>query len=189
MRLLGYARVSTDDQAREGHSMGQQPMRLQAYCDLHDHRLVRVIVDEGVSASIPLGRRAGGKQLLEALRNGEADGVVVARLDRLFRDAGDGLGFFNGVLKRCKASVHSIGEHIDTSTPVGRFNLLIQLGAAQYERELIAQRATECNASLRASGKVYGTVPYGCTEQGGKLFRVPAFWAIRDMIVRNLRNG
>lgn len=178
MDLLGYARVSTDDQVENGHSLAQQRERLQAYAALHGHRLVDVIVDEGVSASVPLRKRPGGARLLAALRAGQ--GVVVVRLDRLFRSALDGLQFFAD--HTC--AVHSVSELIDTTTPAGRLALTIQLGAAQYERDLAAQRATECNTALRKSGRVYGGIPFGCIRVGTQLYRDPQLWAVRERIVQ-----
>lgn len=187
MNLLGYVRVSTDDQRRHGHSLDAQPATLRRYCELHGHLLMRVIVDEGVSGSVELGRRRGGRELIDALATGEAEGVVVTRLDRLFRDALDGLGFFaNG------AAVHSVADLIDTSTPAGKLNLTISLAAAQYERDMAVQRATESSRSLRAAGRAYASAPYGCVaigvakRQGGDgkaLFRVPAIWAMRQRLV------
>ncbi|HET6805345.1 MAG TPA: recombinase family protein [Frateuria sp.] len=191
MNLLGYVRVSTEEQAREGLSLGQQIERLRAYCELHGHTLIDVHFDGGVSASVPLAKRPAGKQLLARLKAGEGRGVVVLRLDRLFRDALDGLAFFRGTAERLGVAVHSVTELIDSSTPAGRLSLTIQLAAAQYERDLAVQRATECNASLREQGKVYGHVPYGCVAVGAggdrRLLRDPETWCHREAAVRLLK--
>lgn len=183
MDLIAYCRVSTEDQAESGHSLAQQRERVQAYCALHGHRLTHVVVDEGVSASIPLHKRVGGAALLAAIRVGQGAGVVAVRLDRMFRNALDGLRFFEDVAGRHAVAVHSVSELIDTSTPAGRLALTIQLAAAQYERDLAAQRATECNAALRERGRVYGGVPYGCMRVGDELLRDPLTWPMRECIV------
>lgn len=183
MDLIAYCRVSTEDQAETGHSLGQQRERAQAYCALHGHRLVDIIVDEGVSASIPLHKRMGGANLIAAIRAGKGSGVVVVRLDRLFRNALDGLRFFEEVADRHTIAVHSVSELIDTSTPAGRLALTIQLAAAQYERDLAAQRATECNTALRERGRVYGGVPYGCMRVGDELLCDPVTWPMREAIL------
>jgi DNA invertase Pin-like site-specific DNA recombinase len=192
MNLIGYIRVSTEEQARDGVSLGQQQRRLLAYCDLHEHTLVGIYGDDGVSASVPLAKRAAGKQLLGELKAGGAEGVVVVRLDRLFRDALDGLTFFRAA-ERSGATVHSISELIDSSTPAGKLGLTIQLAAAQYERDLAVQRATECNHALREQGKVYGHVPYGCVAVGEgearRLMRNPITWQVRDTAVAALQDG
>lgn len=189
MNLIGYIRVSTEEQARDGVSLGQQLDRLRAYCQLHGHALVAVATDEGVSASVALARRAGGRQVLDALKGGMTQGVVVIRLDRLFRDALDGLTFF-AQADRHGATVHSVSELIDTGTPAGRLALTIQLAAAQYERDLAVLRAKECNTALRRKGRVYGHVPFGCKAVGEgddrRLLRDPETWPIREGIVRAL---
>lgn len=193
MNLLGYVRVSTEEQARDGISLGQQAARLEAYCALHGHSLLRVVTDEGVSASTQLAKREGGKDVLQALKSGQAHGVVVVRLDRLFRDALDGLAFFRGTAERHGATVHSVSELIDTGTPAGKLALTIQLAAAQYERDLAVLRATECNGSLREQGRVYGGIPYGCIAIGEdgerRLQRDPTTWKWRELIVSELRSG
>jgi DNA invertase Pin-like site-specific DNA recombinase len=193
VRLIAYIRVSTDDQRKNGVSVGQQIDRCRAYCALHGHDLVDVICDEGVSASIALGKRKGGAQLLDALRGDKADGVLVNRLDRLFRNALDGLQFFRDVVERGDSCVHSISELIDTSTPAGKLMLTITLGFAQYDRDMDVARARETNKSLREQGRVFGGVPFGCCERLGDiaaegkprrlLERDPAMWAQRCAIV------
>lgn len=192
MNLVGYIRVSTEEQAREGVSLGQQKQRLAAYCKLHGHTLGEVYADEGVSASVPMGKRTGGRQLLNRLQTKDATGVVVVRLDRLFRDALDGLTFFRKA-ESTGATVHSISELVDSSTPAGKLCLTIQLAAAQFERDLTVLRATECSTSLRESGRVYGTVPYGCVAVGKgdarRLMRHPSIWQARADIVHALNHG
>ncbi|MDR3389902.1 MAG: recombinase family protein [Rudaea sp.] len=194
MRLIAYIRVSTDDQRKHGVSIGQQIERCRAYCALHEHDLVDVICDEGVSASRALATRRGGAQLLDALRDGRADGVLVNRLDRLFRDTLDGLHFFRDVIERDQATVHSIAEKIDTSSPLGKLMLTITLGFAQYDRDMDVARARETSKSLREQGRVYAGVPFGCVPRDlpiaatdGKprrlLQRDPTTWAQRCTIV------
>ena len=95
MRLIAYARVSTDYQAEFGHSLPQQVDRLRDHAALLGHTVVDVVLDEGVSGSVELHKRPAGKQLLEALRTKRADGALVVRLDRLFRNTLDGLIFFD----------------------------------------------------------------------------------------------
>ncbi|NMW25424.1 recombinase family protein, partial [Rhodanobacter denitrificans] len=130
--------------------------------------------------------------MLDALKGKDVQGVLVLRLDRLFRDALDGLTFFRHA-DRTGASVHSISELIDSSTPAGKLSLTIQLAAAQYERDLAVQRATECSVSMRQSGRVYGTVPYGCIAMGEgddrRLMRQPWTWGVRESIVSMLASG
>jgi DNA invertase Pin-like site-specific DNA recombinase len=190
MRLLGYVRVSTDEQARAGHSLAQQPERLAAYCLAHQHELVDVVVEaDGISGSVPLERRPGGAALLHRIKAGEADGILVIRIERLFRDLLDGLAFFRGPARRRNIAVHSLAEHIDTSTAAGRLALNIHLLLADHDRDKGAERTAEVMQGLRDGGRVFGHVPYGCLAIDGALFRDPAQWEQRAAIVRMHRQG
>ncbi len=86
---IGYVRVSTEEQAREGVSLEAQTRAVAAYCALRGLDLVRTVVDEGVSAGKPLGARAGGVAVLDAVKRRRVDAVVAYKLDRLFRDCAD----------------------------------------------------------------------------------------------------
>lgn len=182
MHLIPYIRVSTDDQAEHGHSMDAQRGALERWAGAGGHTLAACCVDDGVSASRPLDRRAGGAQLLQQLRDGLAQGVVVTRMDRLFRDLFDALAFFREAAERGWVVV-SQTEHVDTSTPAGRLMLHMMLATAQYERELASVRTAAVSASLRERGRVYGTTPYGCVAVDGQLLRCPQRWPVREQIV------
>lgn len=186
-RLLAYCRVSTDEQADQGHSLRQQADLSARYCDLHGYTLAGVIEDPGVSAGTPLERRPGGRELLARLEAGEADGVVIRDLDRLFRLTLDGLQTF-AVFDRAGVVVHAVADRIDTETPEGKLALTIRLATAEFERNKTAQRTRATMAALRESGRPYGHAPYGTVEQAGRLVREPRAWAVRERIVA-LRGG
>lgn len=183
MLLLAYLRVSTNEQAEDGHSLDVQAARVRAYCEAHGHTLAGIFADEGVSASIPLARRPAGRALLAALKEGQGEGVVIIRLDRLFRSALDGLHFFHVLAARQQFTVHSVSELIDTGTPAGKLQLTLTLAAAEYERDLAVQRATDSSQGLRRAGKVFGHVPFGCIAHDGHLYRHPENWNARERIV------
>lgn len=195
MRLFGYVRVSTDDQARGGHSISRQPELLRAWCDANGHELVDIIVDgdfgdgttdnplRGVSAAQPLAKRQGGQELLARLRAGEADGVVVYSVFRLFRDTEDGLWFFRRFAKPLGFEVHSLSETIDVKRASGRFALTVLLATAEYERDTTCERTQAIAQGLRERGRVYGHVPFGCVAIDGALYRDPVAWGIREEIV------
>lgn len=184
MPLIAYIRVSTDDQATTGHSLRVQREALAAWARLHGHTLGEVMADEGVSASRPLEQRPGGAQLLAALRAGQGSGVVVTRLDRLFRDSLDGLAFFREATGGGWA-VHSVSELINSATPAGRLALSIQLATAAYERDMAVARSTEVNLALQRAARPYGPTPYGMRiNAAGRLERCPVRWPVRELIVR-----
>jgi site-specific DNA recombinase len=188
MRLFAYTRVSTAEQC-DGHSLDQQRGRLNAYCIAHDHELVGVIEDGDESGGVPLEKRPGGAQMMRLLRAGEADGFVVIRLERVFRDLLDGLYFFRETARRLSITVHSLAEHIDTSTAAGRLALNVHLMLADHERDKGSERTTEVMRGLRLDGRVYGTTPYGCVARAGRLYRDPAAWATRESIIALREQG
>ena len=66
-RAVGYIRVSSDDQAREGLSLEAQERKIRAYCDLKGLELVTIFKDEGISGFKPLEKRPGGLSALASL--------------------------------------------------------------------------------------------------------------------------
>lgn len=184
MRALGYIRVSTAEQAATGHSLGQQVERVRAWCVARGLELVDIVTDEGVSASRPLGKRKGGAQLLERMAAGDAEVVVVVAIDRLFRDAQDGLNTLLGTDGQGGLLMQSVTEPIDTTTAMGRFILTIWLARAQLEREQTCERNLATSTGLRKAGRTYAATPYGCVAIDGRLYRDPDTWAQREWIVK-----
>ena len=182
MRILGYIRVSTDEQKKHGHSLPQQREQFIQYCNAFGHTLVDIIADEGVSGSKSLESRAGGRELLNRLDAGEAYVVLIRDLDRMFRLTLDGLMTFAWFDRR-GITVHSINDSIDTASPEGKLALTIRLATCEYERNKTAQRTRNTMRSLKAEGRVYGPVPFGLAEVDGYLYKDPATWHTRELIM------
>jgi len=66
-RAIGYIRVSSDEQVREGLSLEAQEKKIRAYCELKDLDLVAIFKDEGISGFKPLEKRPGGARVLSTL--------------------------------------------------------------------------------------------------------------------------
>ena len=182
MRLIGYIRCSDDDQG-ERHSVENQDAMLRNYCDLYEHDLVDVIVDDGVSGGVPFMNRPGGGQVCELLREGGADGFVCRDLDRAFRDVRDGIDI-NEWLDKGGRSMHFVAEKIDTSDPDGEVMFILKLAMAQRERRKASIRSSQVSGMLKEQGRVYGATPWGCVVVDGLLFRDRGIWATRDRVVR-----
>jgi DNA invertase Pin-like site-specific DNA recombinase len=86
MKLIGYLRVSTDRQAEDGLGIDIQREAVLDWAKAHDHRVIAVECDEGISGTRELDDRPGLAESLRSIRTGAADGLVVYRLDRLARD-------------------------------------------------------------------------------------------------------
>lgn len=162
-RVVGYIRVSTDGQADNGHSLDVQRAKLEAYAFAHDVDLVGIEVDRGESAKTL--DRPGLQAALDQLDRGEADGLLVAKLDRLTRSVRD-LGWLVEPKRFGEAwALLSVADSIDTRTPGGRLMLNVLISVAQWEREVIAERTSHSlQHVIREQGAKLGRAPYGWTR-------------------------
>ena len=161
LRLVGYVRVSTEEQAREGLSLDAQRERLAAYATAHGAVLVSVEADEGQSGSIAPERRPGLARALARVRRGEADGIAAVKLDRLSRVTRHVLDLLD-TAQKAGWRIVSVEEHLDTRSAVGEFTTTILAGLAQMERKLIGERTREAMRQIAREGRVRsGRLPFG----------------------------
>ncbi len=161
-RVIGYCRVSTPGQARNGESIADQRERIAAHCTAHRLTLIEVIEDGGFSASTL--KRPGVKRLLSMVKGREVDAVVVLKLDRLTRSLRD-LGDLVKLFERTGVALVSVSESIDTGTAAGRMVLNILGTVSQWQREYIAERTAEVLVHKRKKGqRVSRFAPYGYRE-------------------------
>lgn len=166
MKAIGYCRVSSEEQAREGVSLAAQEAKIRAYADLLDLELVGVIVDAGKSAKTM--NRDGLQEIMRLVEAGEVQTVIVYKLDRLSRRVVDTLHLIERI-EAAGAAFHSIQEKVDTKSAIGKFFLTITAAFAQMERDLISERTIECLSHKKAVGEHVGGVPYGHRVEGRKL--------------------
>lgn len=188
MTVIGYARVSTEEQARSGVSLEDQQRRIALYCELHDLTLLRVETDAGYSAKNL--DRPGAKAVLGAIESGEVAGLVIAKLDRWTRRLRDLLDLLDLADER-RVALMSIGETLDTSTAAGRMVVKVIGAVAEMEREQIGERTRDALAHKRSVGeKTGGKVPFGfgvrVNGQGRKVL-VPD--ASEQTVIAYVRDG
>ena len=162
MRAVGYCRVSSVEQI-ENTSIQSQKQSIEAYCALKSLDLVAIYNDPGVSGSIPLSERPEGSRMVDVLNRGEAETVIITRLDRGFRSASNCLVTIED-WERKGISLHVTdlgGNAIDTSSSAGKFMLIVLSGAAEMERLAIKERCQRGREARRQQGKRIGEVPYG----------------------------
>ncbi len=163
MKAIGYTRCSTNEQADSGLGLDSQAERIKAYCTMRGIDLADIITDAGVSGGKPLASRDGGQRLLSALKGRQAESVVMLKLDRMFRNAGDCLTTVER-WEKSGVALHVVdlgGNAIDTTSAAGRFMLVVLAGAAEMERNLTRERTRSAMAVKRANGQRIGSVPYG----------------------------
>lgn len=165
--LVGYVRVSTEEQAREGVSLEAQRERLAAYCIAHGFKLAALETDEGVSGKVSPTQRPGLARALERVRTGEVCGLVTVKLDRLSRSVRDTLDLADSAQREDWRLV-SLSEHLDTGSAAGRFTLTVLAALAQLEREQVSERTRETLAYIAREGRGRSRfTPYGFRTAGG----------------------
>lgn len=179
MRVVIYLRVSTDGQASEGTGLEVQEEACRAWARAGRHRVVAVCTDAGRSGMADHADRPGLAEALGHLVAEVADGIVVARLDRLARD--------QVLQEQLLAEVLRLGGELHSCSPTEDASLLDDendptralirriIGAvSQYEREVIRLRLRAGAAKrLASTGYAGGKPPYGWrSERGGGLVAV-----------------
>lgn len=146
--LVGYARVSTDDQ----HLDLQTDALTQAGCE-------KIFTDEMSGAK---AERPGLSEALSFMRTG--DTLVVWRLDRLGRSLKDLIEQV-GQLRSRGIHFRSLHESIDTTSSVGKFQFHVFSALAEFERDLIRERTMAGLMAARARGRVGGRKRSLSTDQ------------------------
>lgn len=138
-RAALYIRVSSDEQARHGLSLGEQRSDLLNYAKEHGYVVVGLYADEGVSARKAMSHRRELQRLLADVELGLIDIIIIKCLDRWFRNVKDYYKVqevldAHGVLWECTQ------DRYDTTTAAGRLNLHIRLAIAEEESDRTGER-------------------------------------------------
>ena len=160
-RAALYMRVSTDKQAKEGDSIPAQKSALEKYAKEKGYAIAGEYIDDGVSGT--KSDRDELQKLLEDVKQGRIDIVLVTKLDRWFRSIRHYLNT-QEILDKRKVPWIAIWEPIyDTSTPQGRLIINQMMSIAQFEAENTSQRIKQVFAYKREKGEALsGIVPVGC---------------------------
>lgn len=166
MRVVGYVRVSTEEQAREGISLEAQREKIEAWTHAMDGELLTVEEDAGISGKM-IRNREGLQRALE-LACTEKAVLVVYSLSRLSRSTRDTLAVAER-LGKAGADLVSLSERIDTTTAAGKmvFRMLAVLN--EFERDQISERTSAVLQYKKARLEAYSPTPYGYRRCGTKL--------------------
>ncbi len=157
-KVVGYVRVSTDQQADGGVSLEAQREKLKAYAIALDLDLIAIIEDAGFSAKSL--KRPGLQAALERLTDGRASGLLVTKLDRLTRSVRD-LGRLVEDYFASRFTLLSVSDSIDTRSAAGRLVLHVLGAVSQWEREATGERTREALGHLRRDGVRLGAPALG----------------------------
>jgi site-specific DNA recombinase len=167
MSVYGYTRVSTAEQAADDRSsLDTQRRKISAAAEMACLTVDEFVEEPGVSGSKPLAERPEGGALLARLVKGDV--LIVAKLDRAFRNAADALA----TAERLKAAkidliVADMGSEPVTQNGVSRMFFGMLALVAEFERERIRERLADGRLAKRdAGGHIGGSAPFGFKKIG-----------------------
>jgi site-specific DNA recombinase len=157
MKLIGYTRVSTIGQ-EDNTSLLDQERRINAYCEAFKYELVEVVREVATETKKNASTRPEFNRALDMLRNGEADGIIALKLDRLVCNTKDVLILVDDVLKPLNKNLILLDVQVDTSAPTSRMILTMMAAVAELEAGMIRERAQRRRKNKQEkSGYAYGT--------------------------------
>lgn len=159
MRIVGYVRVSSQEQADSGAGLEAQRAAITEEAQRRGWELVNIYEDAGSSGSTRNGR-PGLEQALAAVESVDAAAVIVSKLDRLSRSTKD----FADLMDRSQRkgwNLVALDVGVDTTTPQGEFFATVLAGMAQWERRIISQRTKDALAVKKAQGVKLGNPTLG----------------------------
>ena len=151
LRLFAYGRVS-DVRGRSGESFispEDQMRRCRDYSSAYDHTIIEEGLDLDVSGGVM--SRPILDRFLNEIKAGNADGLIVAKLDRFARSSRGALNAL-AEIEAAGGVLISVQEQIDSTTAAGRFVRSIFLATAEWERERIGENWQSAKASAVARG-------------------------------------
>lgn len=168
-RVLGYSRVSTENQnGSDSFGLETQRAAITNYCTTSGLDLVSIYEDPALSGSLPPLERPGLHALLENLKTGEIEQVIVTRLDRLARDTMLSLWLMKEI-KKHDAELVSIAEPGRWDDPTQKLLLTMVAAFAEFEKSLISSRLSSGRKTkARNGGYAGGKAPIGYRSERGE---------------------
>jgi DNA invertase Pin-like site-specific DNA recombinase len=149
MRVCGYIRVSSAEQADSGLGLQAQREAITAEAARRGWELVALLEDAGASGKDL--KRPGLQEALRLVESDAAEVLCVSKLDRLSRSVHD----FSGLLQRAQRrgwSLSVLDLQLDTSTPAGGLVANLMASVSEWERKVIGARTKDALAVKRAQG-------------------------------------
>ena len=133
-----YIRVSTEDQAREGFSLGEQEEKLRLLCEYKELDIYKIYQDAGISAK-DMENRPAFKEMIDDIKQGKINYIVAYKLDRVTRSVRD-LEELIGLLEQYNTYLVCDRDDVNTSTANGRFFVRMLTVLSQLEIEIVSER-------------------------------------------------
>ena len=155
------------EQAENGNSLEFQKEKLEAYCKLHEYKIVGEYVDAGVSGA------KFNRPALDRLKDDveKIDIVLIYKLDRLSRSIKDTMLLIEDFFKPNKIDLISLSENFDTTQAIGMATVGMLSTFAQLERDTIKQRMMAGKVQSVKNGNYINNAPFGYVKKDGKLVK------------------
>ena len=175
-----YIRVSTEDQAREGFSLGEQEEKLRQLCKYKDFEIFKIYKDAGISAK-NMKDRPAFQEMLEDMKAGKLNYIVAYKLDRVTRSVRD-LEVLISTLEQYHCYLICDRDDVNTSTANGRFFVRMLTVLSQLEIEIVSERTKfGLNGAIKA-GHIPGQCPLGYYRDKDKSLKIDV--TTKDLVLR-----
>lgn len=176
MRVRGYVRCSSEEQADSRLGLEAQRAAIEARCVERGFELVGVYEDAGWSGASLV--RPAISTLLGEIRSGE--GLMVSKLCRVSRSLVD----FAGLVERSRRegwSLVVLDPDLDLSSANGRLVANVLAAVVEWERDIIGQRTSEALAAKAARGERVGAAPLVVGELAERINGMRASMSLRGI--------
>ena len=180
MSVIGYARVSTTMQAKDGISLDTQKKRIEQWCDFKGKQLRGFFVDQALTGG-EMVRREQLRAGLNSLQKGDV--FLVYDISRMARNVADSWVILNEIQSK-ECHFVSLSQDVDTTSPGGRMMFSILSAFAAHEREQSAAKVSDNMQRLSADGKLGKKSMFGYrwVKKGEPFEPVPAQQADIDHV-------
>ena len=173
-----YVRVSTEEQVRDGFSIGEQEERLKEFCKFKRYKIYNVYKDAGISAKND--KRPAYQQMLEDVKNKKINVIVAFKMDRLTRSVFDIEKLIKFVNDN-ECDIDCMADESNTSTSNGRMVIRIMTTVSQNEIERCSERTKFGMVGAIKEGHIPNKTPLGYKRVNKKLVPDPL---TKDIVIR-----
>ena len=169
IKVLGYCRVSSENQKLKDNSVKNQIQFINDYCNRLDYDLVNIFKDEGISGKIK--DRKGLNDLFDVIKKDNIKCLIVYSISRLSRKLKDVLEFIE-ILDKNDVKFISVKENINCNEVVGKLMLGLLGSVNEFEVNLLGDRIKDVKQYKKSKKEVYGgKILFGWYRRGNKLIR------------------